>query len=790
MSLRSWFSHGCHLGLSGLVILMGAIGIEGGDRTSAQVTPDPSVGTQVERIDDTTLEITGGTTVGNTNLFHSFSNFSVKSEEVVDFRNAPTINNILVRVTGRNPSDIEGTLQAQGKANLFLINPNGIIFGENAYLDIGGSFIGTTANAIQFPGGGEFSMTSPVNPFNPLLRVNPSAFLFNQILSQPVKPIQVNEAILSVPKSQSLVLLGGDVNLEGAILEAPDGRVELGGLNGEGTVGLNIDNNNFRLSFPDNVARADVSLSNLTTVTASGEGGGGIQVQGKRVSLDESDIAVDTVVSKSGGTLVVNASESVELLGGSRLLTETTNSGTAGELRIETGRLIVQDGSQVSASTSPESTGGGGTLSVNASDSIQLIGTSPEDKPSGLFTITQGAGNAGELKIETGQLIVQDGAQVSASTRSQGQGGTLSVNARDSIQLIGTSAIGKASGLFVGTIANGDAGNLEIGTGRLIVQNGARISASTSDESTGQGGSVIVKARELNVLNNADITVSSQGTKKAGDLEITACSTKLDDQGKLIGQANSGDGGNITLNLQDLLLLRRNSQISTSAGTEGAGGNGGNITINAPDGFIVAKPNENSDITANAYNGNGGTVQINATKIFGIAPLTRQDLQRLGAKDLDPRQLVTNDITAISQISPNLSGIVEINTLDVDPYRGLINLPAVPVDTQVSQACQVHTAQNQSSFTIAGRGGLPPNPRTEPLSSDATQVDWVTLNPNGENRVSTTVSTQANNSSPAPIVEAQGWVKNAKGEIVLTADAPTTTLHSSWQKPVNCRSDF
>ncbi|MEH2127936.1 two-partner secretion domain-containing protein [Nostoc sp.] len=857
MSLRNWFGHGCDLELLGLVILVGAIGIQGGS-TSAQVTPDFSVGTYVKRIDDTTLDITGGTTVGNTNLFHSFSNFSVKPDEVVSFRNVGTINNILVRVTGGNPSDIQGILQAEGKANLFLINPNGIIFGGNSQLIIGGSFIATTASAIRFPGGGEFSMTSLVNPLNPLLKVNPSAFLFNQILSQPIKSIQVNEAtLLSVPESQSLVLLGGDVNLEGARLVAPDGRVELGGLAGVGTVGLNIDNNNFRLSFPDSVARADVSLTNHAAVDASGEGGGAIQVQGRRVTLtDGSYIAVDTLVSKSGGALVVNASESVKLLGGSRLSTETTSSGNAGELRIETGRLIVQDGSKVSASTSLQSTGGGGTLSVNARDSIQLIGTSPDKLPSGLFTVTQGAGNAGELKIETGQLIIQDGAQVSASTykestggggtlsviardsiqligtspennpsglftvtqgagnagelkietgqlivqdgalvsastfpQSTGGGGKLSVNARDSIQLIGTSAIGQPSGLFVGTTAAGDAGNLEIETGQLIVQNGARISASTSGESTGNGGSIIVKTEELNVLKG-DITVSSQGTKKAGDLQITARSIKLDNQGKLIGQANSGDGGNITLNLRDLLLLSGNSQISATAGTNQQGGNGGNITINALDGFIVAKPNENSDITANAYNGKGGTVTIKATKIFGIASLTSEDLKKLRPTDSDPLKLQTNDITAISQIRPNLSGIVEINTLDIDPYRGLlINLPAVPVDTKVSQVCQPGTAQNKSSFTITGRGGLPRNPYNL-LSPNAVLADWVTLDPRGENPVSTDVSTQATNPTPAPIVEAQGWVRNAKGEIVLTAYAPTTTLHNSWQKPANCRSDF
>ena len=771
MSLRTWFSHGYYLGLLGLVILVGTIGIEGGDRTSAQVTPDPSLGTKVESPNSRTYQITGGTTVGDTNLFHSFSNLSVKNLEIVDFRNADTINNILVRVTGGNRSDIQGTLQAQGKANLFLINPKGIIFGRNARLRIGGSFIGTTASAIQFPGGGEFSMTSPVDRLNPLLRVNPSAFLFNQILSQPIESIQVNKTtLLSVPKSQSLMLVGGDVNLEGARLIAPDGRIELGGLAGTGTVGLNIDNNNFRLSFPDNVARANVSLTNLSRVIATGEGGGSIEVQGKRVTLDDgSSITVNTLGSKSGATLVVNASESVELLGGSSLSTETTSSGTAGELRIETGQLIVQDGSQVSASTSKESTGEGGTLSVTA-DSIQLIGTSPGDDPSALFTVTEGAGSAGELKIKTGQLIVEDGAQISASTRSQGQGGTLSVTA-DSIQLIGTSQMG-ASGLFVGTEATGNAGNLNIETGQLTVQDGAQVSASTSDKSTGVGGSITINAGELNVLNGADITVSSQGTRNAGLLKVYANSIALNTQGKLAGTTASGKGGDISLEVRDFILMRNRSAIATTAANNGSGGN---IDINAP--FIIAVPGEDSDILANANQGSGGRIKIKATGIYGLEDRTK----------LPPNPKIS-EINASSDFG--LNGTVEINTPDVDPTRGLINLPAVPVDTQVSQVCQVRPGENQSSFTITGRGGLPPNPTKDIRTLNVVQVDWVTLNPKGENHSSTSVSTQANISSPARIVEAQGWVINAKGEVVLTADAPTTTLHSSWQNPANCRSDF
>jgi filamentous hemagglutinin family protein len=710
---RSWLvARHCQLGLSGLLILVGLIAAQKDNPTFAQVTADPSLGTQVTpqvTPDGTNLEITGGTTVGNTNLFHSFRDFSVKSDDVVDFRNASTINNILVRVTGGNPSDIQGKLKAQGNANLFLINPKGIIFGENARLDIGGSFIATTANLIQFPGGGEFSMTSPVNPQNPLLTVNPSAFLFNQIASEPISSIQVNEARLSVKDSQSLLLVGGDVKLDRGRLRATSGRIELGGLAGVGTVGLNVDNNNLRLSFPVGVQRADVSLSNQAIVNAP-DSEGGIQVQGRRVTLtDDSEIRIiNTYGAESeggadlGGTLSVTASESVELLGGSRLLTTTENTGDAGNLR-----------------------------------------------------------------IETGQLIVQDGAQASATTRSEGQGGILSVTARDSIQLIGTSPGGDPSGLFARTEGTGSAGNLQIETGQLIVQDGARISAATTQESTGQGGSITVKTGELNVLNGAQVTVSSAGKGNAGNLEITSGSIKLDNSGKLLGFTNFGEGGNINLQVQDLISMRRQSQISAEARNNAKGGN---ITINAKDGFIVAVKNENNDIVANANQGRGGNINITTSGIYGL--------------ESRPTLTEFSDINASSQAGPQFNGTIEINTPDVDLNSGLINLPSVPVDTKLAQGCNSPNYA-QSSFIITGRGGLPPNPK-DILTPDAVQVDWVSLNPNIDNSKSPSVSTPTN-PTPEPIVEATGWVFNAKGEVVFTADAPTTP-RSSWNKSVGCRT--
>jgi large exoprotein involved in heme utilization and adhesion len=163
---------------------------------------------------------------------------------------------------------------------------------------------------------------------------------------------------------------------------------------------------------------------------------------------------------------------------------------------------------------------------------------------------------------------------------------------------------------------------------------------------------LINPARRVTIRDGAKISVNSDGTGNAGNITLRAGNLTLDNKASISAQTASSQGGNINLNLGEVLLLRRGSQISATAGTAGAGGDGGNITIDAPRGFIVAVPGENSDITANAFSGQGGNVTIRAAGIFNIAPLSRQELERLRPDDLNPNNLLTNDITAISRQNP------------------------------------------------------------------------------------------------------------------------------------------
>ncbi|HEY9836032.1 MAG TPA: filamentous hemagglutinin N-terminal domain-containing protein, partial [Vampirovibrionales bacterium] len=180
--------------------------------TLAQILPDATlpVNSQVT-IQDATDLIEGGTTSG-THLFHSLSEFSIPTGRTAHFNNAPNIQTIFTRITGNSISEIDGLIRANGTANLFLLNPNGIVFGPNAALDIGGSFLGTTAENVIFADGFEFSASHP--PVNPLLSVSVPVGL-QMGTNEPPGTIQVQGANLSVKTGQTLGLLAGDLTIAG-----------------------------------------------------------------------------------------------------------------------------------------------------------------------------------------------------------------------------------------------------------------------------------------------------------------------------------------------------------------------------------------------------------------------------------------------------------------------------------------------------------------------------------------------------------------------------------------------
>ncbi len=810
---------GSYLVLSGAMLIT--------DSASAQLVPDTTLGNERSVItpnininDLASDRIDSGATRG-ANLFHSFGQFNVGEGRGVYFSNPTGIERILTRVTGGNSSTILGTLGVLGNADLFLINPNGIIFGSNARLDLKGSFISGTASSIKFADGLEFSATNPQAP--PLLAINvPLGLQYrsnaggiqvqglgNQLIldAETGAFIRVDGKGLEVQPGQTLALVGGEVALSGGNLTAQGGSVELGSVQ-EGLVTLTPTNPGWTLSYQGVQNFQDIVLSQGAAINTSGSTPGRIQVQGRHLTLtDGSAIVAVNQGTGNGSNVTITTSESVELSGAnplnglsSLLDSGTTAAGTGGGLFISTGRLRLLDGTQVVSATF--GSGSAGILSVNASESVELIGVTADGQfSSGLFSTGAigGTGDAGNLIVNTGQLVVRDGARVSSETFGEGRGGDLTVNASRSVELTGTTLDGFSSGLFTGTRWIGNAGNLTINTGQLTVRDGAQAISGTTNQGSGgnltvnasqsveligtsataasgllasafygagAGGDLTITTPKLIVRDGAVVSVSNfqsrnlvpPGTGPAGNLQIQAGTIRLDNQGTITAAAAGGNKGNITIDSQDI-QMRRGSAITTNATGPSAGGN---ITINTD--TVVAL--ENSDITANAVNNRGGRVILNAQGIFGT--------------QFRPNITPESDITASSNLGAEFSGIVQINTPDVDPNSGLVELPTSVVDVEGLVARNLCTPkQAGSSLVMTGRGGLPASPN-DPLIDEVLAVEW--SRPSGEvlsGGVSRPQLTDNGQRRNRVIQQAQGWVIAADGTVILTAEAPTATPHSS-----------
>jgi filamentous hemagglutinin family protein len=564
-------------------------------KTPAQIIPDTTLPTNsIVTPDGSTTVITGGTTTGNY-LFHSFDQFSLSTGNTAFFNHALTIDNIITRVTGGSISNIDGIISANGTANLFLLNPNGIVFGPNASLNIGGSFLGTTANRITFGDGSEFSATDPNAP--PLLTVNvPIGLQFDSSAGSIQVQGPGNNVVpdfstglpnrdnrppgLQVNPGQTLALLGGEVALTGGNVTAEAGRVELWSVS-NGELSVNIDGSQISVNSQPTTEFTDINLTQAASIDTSGNRSGEIQMQGRQIRFaDGSLILAFTQGNEAGGNVNIRATESLELTGTSAitpitsaLFSEVTPgaTGTGGDLTIETDRLLVNDGAQIALGTFGFGDAGDVVIKAN---SVEVIGISPDTGPSGLISSSASEGNGGNLTIETSSLSVADGAQVFTGTSGSGNSGSLTVNAADSVEVIGASPFGP-SGLSTQVdrlpAATGSGGNLTIETNRLLVTEGGQVSAATA--SLGDAGNMTVRANQVEVIGESVLSPSgffssSEGsTEKSGtggDVLIQTNSLLVADGGQIVASTGGpGDAGSLTVEAEQVELVGRGSQGSS-----------------------------------------------------------------------------------------------------------------------------------------------------------------------------------------------------------------------------------
>jgi filamentous hemagglutinin family protein len=451
----------------------------------AQIAADGTLPTLVQSPDLLNFEILNGDRQGN-NLFHSFSQFSVPSGGSAHFQNAVDVRNIIGRVTGGIPSNIEGLIRANGDANLFLINPSGIVFGAGARLDIGGSFFATTGDRIQFADNTVFSALD-TNP-NPLLTI--SAPIGLQLGGVPGAIALQPGADLWTQPGRGISLVGGEIQMTDSDLEARGGRIELASFAGAGTVGLTAVGTSFRLGVPADLPRADIRLSNTATVDVRAVVGGEIAVYARDLNLSgESDLLAGVTgvgnLNTRAGDINVDATGTIRFNSGSYISNElAANSvGNYGDININTGSLIgTQEGV---VSTTSRGRGQGGNIRIQAQDAIRF-----EGEDSGIFSelARDAVGQGGNITITTGTLSLLPGGVISSSVhRAEGNGGNINIQASGAVLLQRTDLepySGIISEVFIG---RGNGGNIDINAASLSVINSELI-AGLYDGSVGNAG--------------------------------------------------------------------------------------------------------------------------------------------------------------------------------------------------------------------------------------------------------------------------------------------------------------
>jgi filamentous hemagglutinin family protein len=612
-----------------------------GDRT----LPNNSNVTQ----ENNTFNITGGTQAGS-NLFHSFQEFSLPTGNTAFFNNATNIQNILTRVTGSSISNIDGLIRANGTANLFLINPNGIIFGQNARLNIGGSFLATTASSLKFADGREFSAI-PNNTATTLLTVNvPIGLQYGNNTGN----IQVQGSELQVNPGKTLALIGGNLQFNGGQILAPGGRVELAGIAENNSIGLNANDSFLNLSLPNDGQRKDIYLNNAAKVSVLAGGGGSIAINARNLNLSGASTVQAGIGSGKGSVdakaldININATEAMNV--DASIISNTVQTkavGDSGNINITTGSLALTSNGQLRTTTSGQ--GNAGDINIFARDTL-LFDRMLSDSSTGTYTTvdSQAVGNGGDINITTGSLFVKNAAAILARTEGQGNAGNINIVARDTVSFDGVSfnlanISGAASSVGSTSVSNakGNGSTITITTGSLFVTNGARLIANTFGE--GNAGNINIQARDRVVFDGfgangyssgAVSSTENTGIGKGGNIHINTRSLRITN-GAVVGARTrgKGDGGNIILNAETLEVLNGGQVFTTSFSS----GKAGSILLNITDSVtlagtdptyfarlsqytpvIVPNVSPSSGLFANTSNtstGQGGELIINTDKL-------------------------------------------------------------------------------------------------------------------------------------------------------------------------------
>jgi filamentous hemagglutinin family protein len=618
------------------------------------------------------------------NLFHSFQDFNLNRSESATFSGPNSVSNIISRVTGGNPSQIDGLIRSTiPNADMYFLNPYGIMFGPNAKLDVQGGFHASTADYLRLGNGGRFDVRYPNDS---LLTIAPvEAFGF---LTDAPAPITTQDSDLSVLAGKTLSLIGGDlhINSHSSVmvnqpsfialpnqpkLSSPSGQINLISAASKGEVVSN------EFGFLLSAKGGQITINN-NLIEVNGIAGGQIDIRGGKLIMRDSLLQASTLGPKNGQGITLDLQEAIDIkaegvitisfdtfgkgdagiltittpqleITSAGILTKSVGKGQAGDIEIKANQMTFKDGGTIISSAIKE--GSAGDITLKVADTINLTGSYADiveggivgtilNIPTGIRTFTQGSGQSGNIIIETTHLNMDTG-KLNASSRGQGKAGNIIITA-DQVRL------DNGGGIQSNSSKKGDGGKIILNIAESLTIAGTRglgitnlnsghqfddtpstISSRSTFGSTGKAGQIMITVPRLIMENSGVISTSTGGTRDGGELILTANSLNINSGARIESSSgfssggnvhtSSGQGGTLHLNVAENITLSGDNSGIFST-TEGVG-EGGNIDIETNRLTIT----NNGILTASSQgSGNAGNITlqvdiINLTEQGGIS---------------------------------------------------------------------------------------------------------------------------------------------------------------------------
>jgi filamentous hemagglutinin family protein len=513
------------------------------------------------------------------NLFHSFDRFNIHTGESATFTGPSTVENIVSRVTGGEVSSINGNIESTiPGVNLFLLNPNGVMFGPNASLSIGGSFHVSTADELRFADGRV--MSTHLGGESSFSVASPVAFGF--VREQPA-PITVDRSHLRVQTGRTLSIVGGDITAAGGSLQAPGGTLSLVSLAASGEVPIGETVQGIELDTIE--AFGDMQLSDEALLSTSGTGGGTIVIRGGQLTVDQAFVIADNTgnIDSPGVGIDIAVADDLTVTNGAFIRSGVQGSGRAGDIRVRANRMTIADNASIVSFN--VSRGTSGDIMIEAVDSVSVIDHDGDGSQTGILSFGGGQNEPNEVRIKASTLEMSGG-------------------------VIGTPDT---------ELVQGRAGDVIINVDQLIMRYGAVIDSRSITGA--RGGTIWITAQNVWLSDNSQITTNAIGAD-GGDIEIDAEILRLQDSSitSTVEGSKETRGGNVTISSELVLVILERSRIEAKA----EAGQGGIIRIK---GFLLSDPD--SEVSADSDRGTDGTIVIRAAvnALDSITPLPQNFAQ-------------------------------------------------------------------------------------------------------------------------------------------------------------------